>query len=180
MKRRRILQGALALPALQGAATAQTAGSSTFAVDALPKLEVTGAEAVAAGDRRFFSEAQYKALAALCDAIAPATDASPSAVSAEVPEFLDFLVHESPAGTQKLYRDGLDRVARDGATAATLAPLTQPWSYQEPADPFARFLRQAKNDILTATANSKAAAEMAREQRRRGGSGTGYYWRSLD
>jgi hypothetical protein len=180
MKRRHVLQSVLALPAVPAAAAAQSAGASTYAVDAMPKLETQSPEAAGAPVPRFFSPAQYKALAEVCRAVAPGGPSSPSAIDAEVPEFLDFLISESPPDTQALYRQGLDRIARDGAGAGTLASLTQPWTYDPPSDPFARFLRQAKQDILQATFNSRAQAELSSTQRRRGGGGLGYYWRSLD
>ncbi|MEZ5353080.1 MAG: gluconate 2-dehydrogenase subunit 3 family protein [Bryobacteraceae bacterium] len=180
MRRRRVLQTVLGLPALPAAAAAQTAGSSTYSVDSLPKLRIDAPDAIGEGHTGFFSAAQFKALAALCESMAPATAASASALDAETPEFLDFLISQSPEETQSLYRAGLDRIAREGCTPAVLAPLTEAWTYSGPADDFARFLRQAKQDILQATFNSRAQAEASAKVRRRGGGGVGYYWRSLD
>ena len=60
-----------------------------------------------------------------------------------------------------------------------LAPLKEPWTYAAPADPFVRFLRAAKEDLIAATLNSR---EFAEAQTARGGraSGMGTYWLPVD
>jgi hypothetical protein len=127
----------------------------------------------------FFSKPQFEALVKLGDAIVPHIGERPSASQAGVPEFLDFLVSQSPADVQELYRKGLDQLARDGVTAQTLAPLGEGWSYAGPADRFAQFLQRAKADIVQATTSSREWAESL-GRGRRGASPSGYYWRSLD
>jgi Gluconate 2-dehydrogenase subunit 3 len=176
MKRRRLLQTFAAMPA--AAAAAQSATPSAQGDDN-PKLVTASIEAGAAGVPRFFSKAQFEALVKLADAIVPASGARPAASKAGTPEFLDFLISQSPAPVQTLYRQGLDRVAREGVTSATLAPLQAAWTYSGPADPFAQFLQRAKADIVQATVNSREWAESL-GRGRRGNAPTGYYWRSLD
>jgi len=128
---------------------------------------------------RFFSKAQFDALVKLADAILPAAGNRPSASQAGAPEFLDFLVSQSPANVQELYREGLEHLASAGVGSSTLAPLEQPWSYAGPGDRFAQFLDRAKADIFQATVNSREWAESL-GRGRRGSAPTGYFWRSLD
>jgi hypothetical protein len=56
-----------------------------------------------------------------------------------------------------------------------LAGLRAPWSYDEPADPVARFLRAAKADVRMATTNSQLSAGAGRRM-----TGSGLYWYPLD
>jgi hypothetical protein len=49
------------------------------------------------------------------------------------------------------------------------------WTYAAPADPFARFLREAKEDLITATMNSREVIEAQAAAGRRG-AGIGTYW----
>ena len=87
-------------------------------------------------------------------------------------EFLDFLIGASAADRKQLYKNGLDTLnaqaqkqfrnhspTSDEAQAGELlAPLRAAWTYEPPADPFARFLREAKQDVRTATMNSREYA----------------------
>jgi hypothetical protein len=162
---------------------------SALPMEENPKLELTMADAVAGGVARFFDPAGLAALRRLGEILVPAQPGSPGAREAEAAEFLDFLISESPADRQQLYRDGADRLNREArsrfgkpfdsvsATEADtiLAPLREPWTYQGPADPFARFLRAAKDDFLTATVNSRQWA-MASAGRRRSAAGLNTYW----
>jgi len=109
---------------------------------------------------------------------------APGALDAGAPEFLDFLVGQSPTPTKNLYRTGLDTLNARANTkygkafAAVspeqadelLAPLRDAWTYDEPRDPFAQFLRHAKADVLTATLNSR---EWLASTKR---SGNGAFW----
>jgi len=61
-----------------------------------------------------------------------------------------------------------------------LAPLRAAWTYDPPADPFARFLREAKQDIRTATMNSREWVTAAASAGGRRGGGVGLYWYPLD
>lgn len=132
----------------------------------------------------FFSPSQIATLRHLSDIIIPPIGGAPGALAAGAPEFLDFLVSQSPAPTKSLYRTGLDTLNLHattkygkpfaGISAAQadelLSPLRDAWTYEEPSDPFARFLRHAKADILTATVNSREW--IASTQR----SGNGAFW----
>ena len=73
-----------------------------------------------------------------------------------------------PRRVRNFYRDGLARLIG----GASLDPLREPWTYQPPADPFKRFLREAKADILQATFNSREWIEA--RSGGRGGAGTYY------
>ena len=121
----------------------------------------------------------------------PAYDGRPGALEAEAPEFLDFLLGQSPADVQSVYREGLRRL---GATSkdrfkkpfaqlsaqeadALLAPLKEPWSYEEPKEVYPRFLRAAKIAVYQATVNSR---QWATSSRSRAGAGVGAYWLPIE
>ena len=176
MKRRRILQSLVAMPAAAAAAQSVTTAA---APEEFPKLRVASVESGAAGRPTLFSSAQLDALAKLGDAIVPSVAGRPAASQAGVPEFLDFLIGQSSKDVQDLYREGLDRLSRDGVNERTLAPLKEAWVYAGPADRFAQFLQRAKIDIIQATTNSHEWADSL-GRGRRGSAPTGYYWRSLD
>jgi hypothetical protein len=134
---------------------------------------------------RFFSPAQYATLTKLCEILQPAGKATPSAIDAGVPAFLDFLIGESPAERKTIYRSGLELLkGLDESNAAKLlAPLKKPWTYEPPKDPLTRFLQAAKQDIRAATQNSRewSKATAASATGRRGfGGGVGLYWNSLE
>lgn len=197
MKRRQVLRSILSLPAitaLPAAPQPQTPAPQKTAAgaDGTLKLELTNADAAADPTQKFFSQDQFHALQRLCDLILPASDPRPGAKQAGVPEFLDFLIGRSPHERQALYRHGLDRLnaesqrrfrvpfadASSAQADALLSPLRAPWTYQGPSDEFALFLTTAKEDLLRATVNSREWAAAATG--RRGGSGIGSYWYSLD
>jgi len=171
----------LALPAMAPTAAGAPPPPQAAAPPAeqFPKLALTAPDAAAAGVRRFFTESQYAALEKLCDAIWPPQSGGTFARDADVPAFLDFLISESGSELGEMYRNGLDRLSRDGVNAASLAPLKEAWTYAGPTDAYARFLVHAKEAILQATASSREYAEAA-SRGRRGGGGLNYYWRSLD
>lgn len=169
MRRRRILQAAVALPAIARLA-AQTAKP-----DELPKLETIPPDSFAEPAAKFFTAAQFEALRKLADLILPAINGTPGALEARAPEFLDFLISQSPAERQKLYRDGLDWLAAKGVSEASLAPLRQPWSYAAQTD----FLHTAKADIMTATVNSREWIAVV-SQRNRNAAGTSIFWHPVN
>lgn len=175
LPRRSLLKSLAAAPA----AVAIPAPAQTSAPESLPKLTTISPDAAAQGVLRFFTPSQFAALRQLGDVLVPAFQGRPSASQAGAPHFLDFLISQSPAPMQQLYRDGLDRLAAEGVSERSLSPLKAPYSYQPPADAFARFLWQAKSDLLQATVNSREYAESA-GRGRRGASATGYLWRNLD
>ena len=118
---------------------------------------------------------------------------APGALDAKAPEFLDFLLSQSPADRQQLYRiglDGLNAQARkrftkaftdvDASQAAMLlAPLREPWTYDVPVDPVAAMLRVAKDDVRRATTNSREWNLASIAGRTRAGGG-GLYWLPID
>lgn len=192
MKRRRFIQS---IPLLYA--------SPALYAQSIAKIEIASPGAVGQPVSRFFSAPQFAALRRLSDIILPRISEAPGALDAGAPEFLDFLVGESPLPTRSLYRNGLDALnaqasAKFGKAFAAiddtqaddlLAPLRKPWTWQAhgpelacstcastliPADPFAAFLQHAKADILTATTNSREWITAA--QRSRGGGGNGTYW----
>jgi hypothetical protein len=206
MKRRRFVKGLLALPAapalvaqqqqpapggnqaaLPGTASPQTAGES-------PALETAISDAAAEMVPRFFTSTQFAALRQLSGILMPPINGAPGALEAHAPEFLDFLIGQSPPERQQLYQAGLDTLnaqakkrfnktfaeADAAETAALLASLREPWTPEPPAEPLARFLHAAKQDIRTATTNSPewSAAGLASGGRRPGG--FNQYWLPID
>jgi len=177
MKRRRWIQTVLAAPAAAAAAAAQAQQTSTEkpARDEFAKVETAGsADPSAEPLHMFFSAHEYVALERLANAILPPLNGKPGALDCGVPAFLDFLISQSPAPRQKLYRDGLAHLNSGKPLDELLKPLAAPWTYKEPSDPFHRFLRDAKEDILEATFNSREWIDARTGAGRRGGSGTYY------
>jgi hypothetical protein len=56
----------------------------------------------------FFSAAQFETLSRLADAMLPRTTDHPGALDAKTPQFLDFLIGDSPAVRGSLYINGLN------------------------------------------------------------------------
>jgi len=59
---------------------------------------------------KFFSADQLALVATISELIIPTDDHSPGAKAAEVPEFIDLMISESPAEAKKLWTDGLAAV----------------------------------------------------------------------
>ncbi len=189
MKRRRFIQTMAAVPTIAVPVASAPAQQPARQAPDFPRLEMSVADAAAASNPRFFTAPQFAALRKLSEILMPALGGNPGAVEAGAPEFLDFLIGQSPAERQKIYRTGLDLLNAqatkqfkksfadlDETQAVTLlAPLRQPWTYEPPTEPLARFLRDAKQDVRTATMNS-------REWNTAGGrrSGIGQYWYPID
>jgi Gluconate 2-dehydrogenase subunit 3 len=188
MKRRSFVKAFAAVPVVPALFAQQPATT-----DELPNLTMSPADGSTDALPRFFTPSQFAALRKVSVTIMPPADGGPGALEAKTPEFLDFLVAESPAGRQQLYRAGLDalntqatkrfgKAFGDLDTAQAdelLAPLREPWTYDPPADPLARFLVEAKGDVRTATMNSREYIAF------RGGTGGrrgfgGVYWLPLD
>src|SRR5713101_2851118 len=169
MKRRRMIQSVLGVSAAAALPHPLPAQRTPAAVDETPKLAAHAPDAVASSVQRFFDDAGFSALRRLGEILVPPRENLPGAIEAEAAEFLDFLIGQSPADRQTLYRDGVAQLnararSRYGKPFAEvspadadsiLTPLHEAWTYQGPADPFARFLRAAKDDFLRATANSR-------------------------
>jgi hypothetical protein len=190
MKRRKFFQTLAAAPAASALLAQQQPAASQ-----LPKLETAAPDAAAEIYPHFFDAQQTSALRRLCDVVQPAMNGAPGALDAKAPEFLDFLISESPDDRQQLYRAGLDALNSasqkrhhktfaelDGSQAAeVLAPLRASWTFDAPSDPLAAFLRAAKQDIRTATLNSREynTAGAASGGGRRFAA-QGLYWLPLD
>ena len=206
MKRRRFLKAMVAAPAAPALFVQQPLAPSNpvsgtpapttaapAAVAELPRLESTVADAAAQMVPGFFTAQQFAALQKLSDLLMPALKGVPGALDTHAPEFLDFLIGSSLPDRQQLYRIGLDALnaqarkrfdrpfAELEATQSEvlLAPLRQPWTYEPPADPLARFLRAAKQDVRTATINSREWNASTASTGRRGG-GAGQYWYPIE
>jgi hypothetical protein len=192
LKRRHVIQTMLAIPvaaALPVPAVAQTRPGNSTLSDDLPKTPVAAADIAGPGTPRFFTVQQFAALRRLAEVVSPGTEETPGARQAGTAEFLDFLIGSSPQDRSKLYRNGLDRLNADAhrqyrktfaelnmeQADVILAPLREPWSYNGPSDPFAQFLLAAKQDVLTATVNSREWIQ-AISARRRSAGGMGMYW----
>lgn len=198
MRRRRFIQTLAVAPGVAVPLTSESlaqvpAGQQTRPAEDAPKLEVTPHDAVAEMSHHFFNAPQFAALRKLSDILLPPLNGMPGALDAGAPEFLDFLVSKSPADRKQLYTAGLNALnaqatkkfgkafaeVTEEQAAELLAPLRQPWTYEPPADPFARFLREAKQDVRTATMNSREYTTAASSGGRRGG-GLGQYWYPID
>jgi hypothetical protein len=202
MKRRKFVL-ALAAPAapvliaqqLAPVSPAQPVQPAARAAVELPKLETAAGDSVAQTMPRFFNAQQFSALQKLSDVLMPSVNGMPGALDAKAPEFLDFLIQESPADRQQIYRTGLDALnahskkqfGKDFAglqgseSDVILACLRKPWTYETPSDPLDRFLRAAKQDVRTATVNSREynASGAASGGGRRFGA-NGLYWLPLE
>jgi len=156
-------------------------------------LRYTVPDAAAEPVLHFFTAQQFAALRKLSDILNPPMNGVPGALEAKAPEFLDFLLSQSAADRQLLYRvglDGLNAQSRkrlnksfadvDASQAEVLlAPLRDPWTYDAPSDPMAAMLRAAKDDIRRATTNSREWNLASAAGRTRGGAG-GLYWLPID
>ena len=193
MKRRRFIQTVAAAPAIAIPATAPAAQPAAQRPQAeAPKLELSPLDAVGDTTPRFFSAVQLATLRKLSDILMPAMNGMPGALEEGAPEFLDFLIGASPADRKQLYKNGLDSLQtqaqkkfgkafadlNEPQAGELLAPLRKAWTYEPPADPFARFLREVKADVRNATINSREYSTAGSAGRR--GGGMGQYWYPID
>ena len=191
MKRRSLLQSLATVPAaglLRAQQPVVPPKPTPVAIEEIPVIESTIPDIAAVTLPTFFSETQFRTLAKLCDLIAPQINDVPGALAGGAPQFLDFLLGQSPGARQTLYREGLDglnkqseqrfHVPFDKSTKAQadelLAPLCKQWTFEAP-DEFAAFLRTAKQDILSATENSYEWIQVM-SRRVRSANGVGMYW----
>ena len=121
--------------------------------------------------------------------ILPTVGETPGALAAGVPEFLDFLIAESPAQRKAFYRSGLDAlnsrsIGKFGKAFSAievsdaesfLSPLHEQWTYDPPTDVFHSFLQSVKADVLAATVNSREWIDVVSKRSRSAG-GVGTYW----
>ncbi|HEV8414514.1 MAG TPA: gluconate 2-dehydrogenase subunit 3 family protein [Bryobacteraceae bacterium] len=197
MKRRRFIQAlaatptapallAQAPPAPSVAKTIPNSGNDAALLYATP-------DAAAETVLHFFTAQQFAALRKLSDLLSPPVNGAPGSLEAKAPEFLDFLLSQSSADRQQLYRIGLDGLNAQakrrfnklfadidaGQAEMLLASLREPWTYDAPSDPVAAMLRAAKDDVRRATLNSREWNLAAAAGRTRGGGG-GLYWLPID
>ena len=126
---------------------------------------------VAATDAKFFSAAQMATLVHLSGILIFFIVSSTGAINAGTPQFLDFLIGDSPAPRKALYTGGLDWLDAESQRKngiafakttpeqadAVLKPFLRTWmSDHPPTEPHADFINIAHADIRTATMNSRA------------------------
>ena len=198
MRRRRFIQALAAAPAAPALLAQQTqppAQSPAPAADSAEPAPLDTSVADEAADPlpRFFSARQFATLRRLCDVLVPGAPGAPGALEAHVPEFMDFLIGDSPLDRQQLWLSGLDGLEHESQTRfrksfadsdatqvdVLLAPLRQPWNDQPSADPIARLLTVAKQEVRAAAFNSYERNLAASGGVRRRGGG-GLYWLPVD
>ena len=194
MKRRRFLQGLAVAPAASSLLAQQAAPQAAAAKASIDSpLHYGISEDAAEPVLHFFSAPQFSGLRKLSELLMPPMNGAPGALDAQAPEFLDFLLSQSSADRQQLYRSGLDGLnnqskkrfsklfaeADSGQAEMLLAPLRESWTYEAPADPVVAFLRAAKDDVRRATINSREWNLASAAGRTRGG-GAGLYWLPID
>ncbi len=154
-----------------------------------PVTPVTAADTAADMLVRTFDIEQFSALVKLSELVAPSQEDVPGAREAEVAEFLDFLIGQSPEKTVRLYKEGLHQLNAEARkqygkafceissdqAKPILASLDQPWEFEDSGQLLPRFLRMARGDIVRATLNSRSYID-AVSQSRRSRQGSGLYW----
>jgi len=133
-------------------------------------------DAVAQTDSHFFSATQTATLRHLAEILQPPYKSYPGAIEAGAPEFLDFLIGVSPVDRQQMYSSGLDRLESDaqrsfqkpfaalddGQADKLIRPHLKAWlNDHPPAEPYARFINVAQEEIRLATINSAAWSDAA-------------------
>ena len=116
-----------------------------------------GTQRKAAGQPKFFSAQEMATISAMSEIIIPTDDHSPGAIAAEVPQFIDLMVSESPAEAKSQWRSGLDAIEKmsqrmfsKGFTAASPQQQVQLMTQiskneRDPKTPEERFFRTIKN-----------------------------------
>jgi hypothetical protein len=116
---------------------------------------------------KFFNAEQMGLIATISELIIPTDDHSPGAIAAEVPEFIDLMISESPAETKKLWTDGLaavDKLSQEKNSAAfnkatkdqQIALLTEiSKNEMKPQTPTERFFKVIKNMTIDGYYTSK-------------------------
>ena len=168
------MQALAAASALPAAAAAQAPAASASAAEEMAPVTTALHDVAGATVPSYFDERQLATLTRLSELFMPEMDGKPGAIGAEVPQFLDFYVGQSPEQRRNVYSAGLDTLhslslTRFGKTFAELSdgeadqivaePLRVGWTPSLPADTLAAFLREAKADVRKATLGSLAYAE---------------------
>jgi hypothetical protein len=122
-----------------------------------PSLSSEAAEALAAVQKtqaapklRFLTAAQYETVELLSEAIIPADDHSPGAKAARVADYIDLLLAESDAETQKNWTEGL--AALDSSTE------------QRFGAPFAKVPEAQVGELLTEISKNEQAPKSTLEK----------------
>ena len=138
---------------------------------ATPLPHTVGAEEIAAGELRFFSQTQMGTLTRLADLLLPSMGGRPGSLQAGAPAFLDFLIGSSPANRKSVYVGGLDWLDGEAKrqyqrgfaqlseeeAGAVVKPWLRAWmSDHPPQEEHADFVNIAHADIRMATINSRA------------------------
>lgn len=141
--------------------------------DKTPIPHVEAADQVATTALRFFTPQQMATLTRMSDVLMPRMGDKPSAVQAQTPAFLDFLIASSPEERKQFYERGLDWLDAESKkkfntefaklSDAQAGELLKPWlrtwiTDHPPTEEHADFVNVAHDDIRTATVNSKAWA----------------------
>lgn len=190
------MQAMATAPAAPAVLAQQATPTRSASQAQLPKaLAGRAADTVADPVPHFFTATQFATLRALSELLMPAFAGNPGALEAGAPEFLDFLLGQSPGERQRLYRNGLDLLQahsvkqfgkpfasldakqRDAIVRPLLVPV--PWAYDPPKDPGAHFVTTAHEEIRTATRNSREWAAAAAAAGRRV-AGAQLYWNPID
>src|SRR5262245_41158073 len=69
-----------------------------------------GVQTAAPAAPKFFNAGQMALIATISEHIIPTDEHSKGAIAAEVPQFIDLMISESPTDTKKLWTDGLSAV----------------------------------------------------------------------
>lgn len=155
-----------------------------------PQPHTQSADGIAETDARYFTPVQMATLVRLCDVLVPPLGARPGAVTAETPQFLDFLIGSSPSARQKVYTGGLSWLEAesqkkyhkpfakldDGEADAILKPWLRTWMNDHPpTEAHANFVNIAHDDIRNATENSRAWDEASSQTTQKSSRGE-LYW----
>lgn len=192
MKRRHFIQTVAALSATP-AALAQQPTTRPESEKGRQEVELTVADATAETVPGFFNDEQFATLKSLGDILMPSMNGAPGASEAGAAEFLDFLIGQSPRERQRAYLEGLNALNAESKhrfekpfseistqeAAQLLAPLREPWKPESSNEPLLRFLRTAKDDVRTATVNSREWINAFSEDGRRP-RGVGMYWYTIE
>ncbi|MGH9847059.1 MAG: gluconate 2-dehydrogenase subunit 3 family protein, partial [Blastocatellia bacterium] len=112
---------------------------------------------------KFFKAGQMALIATISELIIPTDEHSKGAVAAEVPQFIDLMISESPAETKKLWTDGLaavDKMDAGGFNKASkdrqVAILTEiSKNEMKPSTLEERFFKAIKNMTIDGYYTSK-------------------------
>ncbi|MPZ17449.1 MAG: hypothetical protein GEV06_06010 [Luteitalea sp.] len=122
-----------------------------------PSLSSEAAEALAIVQRtqapatlEFLTAAQYETVGILSEAIIPADDHSPGAKAARVADYIDLLLAESDADTQKNWTEGLAALDKS--------------SEQRHGAPFAKVSAAQAGELLTEISKNESAPESMLEK----------------